>query len=230
MCDDCKKRLKTNPLRVLDCKNEDCRSIVRSAFKKAEFLCGACIHHFDEVLKFLNLSGVKYDIDRFIVRGLDYYTSTVFEVVHPSIGSQNAIGAGGRYDNLITDLGGPKLGACGFALGMDRMALTRLKSRDENKAKELDIFIATIGGAALEKGFSLSDEFRIAGFTCDMDYEARSLKSQMRSADKLGARFVLIIGDDEMKKGEAVLRDMRTQEQSFLKFEDVVGRIKSIKS
>ena len=226
LCEDCVRRVKTNPLRVLDCKNESCKSAVRQHFKELDFLCGDCKAHFDEVIKNLDILKIPYVIDPYIVRGLDYYTKTVFEVTHDKLGSQNAIGAGGRYDNLIEDMGGPKLSACGFALGLDRMLLA-LEDPGSAAGSALEVFVATIGPAAYDKAQVILDELRRGGISSDIDYENRSLKSQMRSADKLSARFVMIIGDDEIKKEEVVLRDMKTKEQLSIKFTDIVSAVKA---
>lgn len=220
LCDDCKKRLKMNPLRVLDCKNDGCRESVRMTFKEARFLCGVCRAHFDEVLKFVDALNIKYEIYPFMVRGLDYYTRTVFEITHEGLGSKDAIGAGGRYDNLSKDMGGPDVGACGFALGIDRMMFVRDKSVP---LKAINVFIASLGAAAYSKAFSLANDLRANGVSCDIDYENKSLKAQMRTADSLGAKFVLIIGDDELAKGEALLRDMNTKEQVLVKFDEVIN-------
>lgn len=231
LCGDCKKRLKANPLRVLDCKNESCRSVVRGAFKSVKFLCGKCGEHFNKVLICLDSLGIKYDPDPYIVRGLDYYTQTVFEVTHPELGSQDALGAGGRYDNLISDMGGPGLGAAGFALGVERMLIVAAKQgafaySDDKKV----VYIATMGERAKKKGFELTDLLRRDTWekkvSFDMDYENKSLKAQMREANRLGAKLALIIGDDEVSKGEALLRDMVTKEQQGVKFDDVVKTIK----
>ena len=223
LCEDCKKRLKINPIRVLDCKNDGCRESVRTTFKEARFLCGACKAHFDEVLNFVDALNIKYEISPFIVRGLDYYTRTVFEITHEGLGSKDAIGAGGRYDNLSKDMGGPDVGACGFALGIDRMMLVR---GNNAPLKAIDVFIAAIGAAAYSKAFGLANDLRANGVSCDIDYGNKSLKAQMRTADSLGARFVLIIGGDEIAKSEAILRDMKTKEQVFVKFDEVVNYIK----
>ena len=226
LCDDCKRRAGTNPLRILDCKNDSCKVVVRKHFKEISFLCDGCEEHFDEVLKFLDISKTKYSIDPYIVRGLDYYTRTVFEASCESLGAQNAVGAGGRYDNLTSDMGGPSLGACGFAIGIDRVILSMDKSSGTASEGKMDIFVASIGKDAYKKSFSLLGDLRNAGIACDMDFESRSLKSQMRSADKLKARFVLIVGDDEIKKGEAVLRDMQTKEQMSIGFDKLTEAIK----
>jgi histidyl-tRNA synthetase len=227
LCDDCKKRVKLNPLRVLDCKNENCKTIIRGSFKAAKFLCEDCDAHFKEVLKYLDSLNIKYTIDPYIVRGLDYYTKTVFEVTHGSLGSQDAIGAGGRYDNLTSSMGGPAVGACGFALGLDRIMLALEKTSGEKAQKpRLDVFISTLGENACSKAFTILDALRSSGVSGDMDYEKKSLKAQMRTADRLGARFVLIIGEDELARGEAVLRNMATKEQASVKFEELVNTIK----
>jgi histidyl-tRNA synthetase len=223
LCEDCKRRIKMNPLRVLDCKNDNCREVVRKTFKEAAFICGECKAHFDEVLKFLDMLNIKYEIDPYIVRGLDYYTRTVFEITHEGLGSKDAIGAGGRYDNLSLDMGGPDVGACGFALGIDRMMMALGKNTE---SKDLNIFIATIGDAAYAKAFSISNDLRNNGISCEMDYEKKSLKAQMRGADSMNAKFVLIIGEDEIAKGEAALRDMKTKEQSPVRFDNIISQIK----
>jgi len=228
LCDDCKRRAGANPLRLLDCKSESCRAVVRKHFREIDFLCGDCKANFDEVQKFLKLSGVRYAIDPFIVRGLDYYTRTVFEAVCDKLGAQNAVGAGGRYDNLISQMGGPETGACGFALGVDRMLLAispRTAEVKKNSGWDL-LYIAALGEAARVKGFTILNDMRSSGIASAMTYEDSSLKSQMRAADKLEAKFVLIIGDDEIKKGEAALRNMETKEQVSIRFDDMVKVIK----
>jgi histidyl-tRNA synthetase len=228
LCEDCRKRLKTNPLRVLDCKNENCKAIIRGSFKSVKFFCEDCDNHFKKVLGFLDSLKVKYTVDPYIVRGLDYYTRTVFEITHGALGSQDAIGAGGRYDSLTSSMGGPELGACGFALGVDRIMLALEKGASEKAVKPgIDLFVSTIGETAYQKAFALLDALRSAGIPADMDYEGRSLKAQMRAADKCGAKFVLIIGEDELARGEALLRDMSTKEQMGVKFEELVGKMKS---
>ena len=224
LCEDCKRRIKMNPLRVLDCKNDGCREVVRKTFKEAVFICSECKTHFEEVLKFIHMLNIKYEIDPYIVRGLDYYTRTVFEITHEGLGSKDAIGAGGRYDNLSLDMEGPDVGACGFALGMDRMMMALGKGEE---LKGVDIFIATIGDTAYAKAFGILNDLRNNGISCEIDYEKKSLKAQMRGADSIGAKFVLIIGEDEIVKGEAALRDMRTKGQSNIKFENVLTEIAS---
>lgn len=230
LCEDCRSRVISNPLRVLDCKNEGCKVVVRENFKKTEFLCGDCDKHFKEVLKYLDALGIGYVIDPYIVRGLDYYTRTVFEVTSDSLGAQNAIGAGGRYDNLVKDMGAEAdLGACGFAIGIERLLLA-MGPLEKGSAPAGGVFMATIGEAVYMEAFKLADKVRLSGVACGIDHGARSLKSQMRSADKMGARFTVIIGDDEITKGAVVLRDMTTKEQSEVAFdklaEEVVQKLK----
>jgi histidyl-tRNA synthetase len=222
LCEDCKRRIKMNPLRVLDCKNDGCREVVRKTFKEAAFICGGCKTHFEETLKFVDMLNIKYEIDPYIVRGLDYYTRTVFEITHEALGSKDAIGAGGRYDNLSLDMEGPDVGACGFALGMDRMVMALGKGEE---LKGTDIFIATIGDAAYAKAFGILNALRGSGISCEIDYEKRSLKAQMRAADSMNARFVLIIGEDEIVKDEAALRDMKTKEQLNVRFSNIVKMV-----
>ena len=156
---------------------------------------------------------------------MDYYTSTVFEISHPALGSQDAIGAGGRYDNLVKDMGGPAIGAVGFALGMERMLIACSKEVAVLKGSAT-VYVATIGEKAAREGFRIANELRNANIGCDMNYEGSSLKSQMRNADRLGSAFTIIIGDDELAKGEAVLRDMNTKEQINVKFSDIPKTLK----
>jgi len=230
LCEDCKKRLDANPLRVIDCKNEACRATVRSALKSVKFLCPKCEENFKKVLSYLDSSRLKYMLDPYIVRGLDYYTGTVFEVSHSGLGAQDAIGAGGRYDNLISDMGGPETGAVGFALGLERVLIAAekegvLQGRPEKKKL---FYIATLGEAAHMKGFEILSALRssCAGkFLFDMGYESKSLKAEMRNADKLKASFVLIIGDDEISKGEAAVRDMQSKEQIVVKLGSITKEI-----
>lgn len=229
LCDDCRRRSATNPLRVLDCKNEQCRKVVRASVAGAGTLCGDCHAHFDAVRRHLDALGAAYVIDPYIVRGLDYYTRTVFEAVSGALGAQNALGAGGRYDRLISDMGGPERGACGFAIGMERALMALGEAGAPGlRADALDLFIASLGAAAAEKAFGLAGVMRANGISCDIDFDGRSLKSQMRTADAAGARYVLIIGDDELAKGEAVLRDMRTKEQTSVRFEDAGEKLRAL--
>jgi len=223
LCKDCKVRYKKNILRVFDCKVDSCKALLREAPKMIDFLCVECATHFNNVKSALDSLGVKYEVDSYIVRGLDYYTRTTFEATHPSLGAQDAICAGGRYDNLVKDFGGPKIGACGFALGQERI-LTALNLKKREPAA-LGIYMATLGEDAYKKGFSLLNELRRSGISSETDYESKSLKAQMRAANKLKARYVAILGEDELEKGIVALRDMSTSRQEEIKLEDFVAEV-----
>ena len=216
LCDDCKRRSSTNPLRVLDCKNPRCREQVRNAPSILENLCSTCADHFEEVQNGLRQLGVPYSLNKFMVRGLDYYTRTTFEFITTDLGAQAAVGAGGRYDGLIEQLGGPKgVPGIGFAMGMERLVLL-LQQKDESDSLGRtcpELFIAGLGEVASEFCFGLAHELRTAGLRVAMDLEGRSLKSQMKQADKSGTPWVLIVGEEEMKNSQGILRDMKTKDE-----------------
>ena len=214
LCDNCKRRSKTNPLRVLDCKNPKCREQVEDAPSILEHLCADCDEHFSLVQKGLQNLNVEYRLNKFMVRGLDYYTRTTFEFITGDLGSQAAVGAGGRYDGLVEKLGGPKVPGIGFALGMERLILLLQQQKDvEINSTTVDIFVASLGEKASEFAFPLVHALRQNGLLTAMDHEGRSLKSQMKQANKANARFVLIVGENELEQGQAVLKNMKTQEQ-----------------
>ena len=214
LCDDCKRRSDKNPLRVLDCKKPGCREQVETAPAITDHLCSACHAHFAVVQQSLEQLGVGYTLNKFMVRGLDYYIRTTFEFITSDLGAQSAVCAGGRYDGLIEMLGGGKTPGIGFAMGLERLVLL-LQQKNQLAAKnvEVDLFLAGLGETASDHCYSLMNELRKDGLRVDMDMEARSLKSQMKQADKAGAAFVLILGDQELKQGTAVLRDMATRER-----------------
>lgn len=227
LCDDCKVRFEKNILRVLDCKNDSCRNFVRKIFKGTEeCLCAECLSHFDTAKKALDGLKVNYTIDPYLVRGLDYYTKTTFEVTHRKLGAQDALGAGGRYDNLVEDLGGQAKGACGFALGMERtvMALEELPDISDG----ICVYFATMGPDEYRLAFNMAMELRTQGISCDLDYEGKSLKAQMRAADKLGAKYAAIIGEDELKNHTLTLRNMATKEQKALPERGFISEIERI--
>lgn len=205
LCESCIKRRETNPLRVLDCKSEKCRESIKQAPAIFAYLCETCKSHQERFEKYLAVFGVKYRLDSRLVRGLDYYTRTVFEFISGDIGAQSAVCAGGRYDYLVEQLGGPQTPATGFAVGIERLAML-FQSKKKNKSP--DVFLALLGEEACIEGIGMAMELRAAGYSCEMDYEQRSLKGQMKLADRLQAKFVLIIGDDEVKNGTAVLQNM----------------------
>lgn len=213
-CEDCQARMTKNIFRVLDCKNKQCRDIVVSLHLGRAHICEDCDKHFDKVRAGLDLLGVNYQIDPFLVRGLDYYTRTVFEITHTNLGSQDALGAGGRYDHLVEELGGPARGAFGFALGFERLLLARGEGENlRGSAASLDCYIIPLGDEASKACLKISQDLREGGIRADLDYLDGSLKSKMRRSDKSQARFSLIIGDDELVKGTGILKDMKTGEQ-----------------
>lgn len=213
LCDDCLRRRDTNPLRVLDCKSVHCRQQYQNAPSILDFLCPACAGHFQEVKEGLDLLDIPYEVNSFMVRGLDYYTRTTFELVTDDLGAQSAVGAGGRYDGLVKQLGGPDVPGIGFAMGMERLVLLLEQLEKKAAPPPVDLFIAALGPAAQQKAFSLTHLLRAAGFTVIMDHLDRSLKNQMKQAGRSGAHFVLIFGEEELKAGRAVFRDMANHEQ-----------------
>lgn len=210
LCEDCRERVDKNVLRVLDCKKEICRELVSQAPDVTGKLCAGCKGHYEKVKEIVKSVGVRFTETKNLVRGLDYYTGTVFEVTHPALGGQDALAAGGRYDNLVKDLGGQRMGAVGYAIGMERLILAIGKV----SVKKEIIYIATLGDQAKLEGINLARKIR-AGHDVPVltDINESSLKSQMRNADKNNARCVIIIGDDELKKKAVVIRDMQTKEQ-----------------
>ena len=216
LCEDCKRRSVTNPLRVLDCKSDNCQEQYTSAPSIIEHLCGVCSDHFNEVKGALNLLGVSYKINPAMVRGLDYYTRTAFELITTELGAQGAIGAGGRYDGLVKQLGGPDVPGIGFALGMERLVML-LSQKDAHESQSgLDLFLVTLGEVAYEKGFHLMQMLRSLGVRVMMDHEGRSMKNQMKQANKQKPRFALILGEDELAKREVALKDMDSGEQELV--------------
>ncbi len=205
LCEDCKRRYDTNPLRALDCKVPGCAEATSAAPSVLEHLCTGCDEHFGLVRHYLELSGTDYRINSRMVRGLDYYTRTTFEMVTGLLGSQSAVAAGGRYDGLISQLGGPALPGIGFAMGVERVALL-LGSQDFSTTP--DLFIATMGQGERELAFTLMDGLLKGGFRVEMDYEGKSLKSQMRRADKLKANYSVVIGGNEVAAGSASFKRM----------------------
>jgi histidyl-tRNA synthetase len=214
LCADCNRRSSRNPLRVLDCKQPGCREQVHEAPSILSHLCPACHDHFEAVKSSLDQLGVNYSLNKFMVRGLDYYVRTTFEFVTDNLGAQSAVCAGGRYDGLIEMLGGGKTPGIGFAMGLERLVLLIQKDKlFSSESGNLDVFLAGLGEAASSLSFTLMNDLRKEGLRVDMDLMARSLKSQMKQADKAGAAFVLIIGDQELEQKRGVLRDMASKEQ-----------------
>ncbi len=206
LCPDCQRRLERNPLRVLDCKAEGCRQAAQGAPSIAEHLCPACADHLAQVRGMLAAAGVQYKIDPKLVRGLDYYVRTTFEALAGDLGAQNAVAGGGRYDGLIQALGGPAEGGVGFGCGLERLAL--LLADDPRWRREPALFVAALGAGPRAWAFELTQRLRRAGLRVEMMSQDKSLKAQMRRADKLGARRALIVGEQELADGVAQLKDM----------------------
>jgi histidyl-tRNA synthetase len=205
LCDDCARRLTQNPLRLLDCKTPGCLELRDTAPRMVDHYCDACRAHFERVLELLAAEGVDVRLQPYMVRGLDYYCRTAFEVVAPGLGAQNALGGGGRYDGLVRDLGGPDVAGIGFALGVERLALV-LGAGAVDAAPEF--VVAPLGAEAERAGVALAHRLRRDGARVDVEPGERSLKSQMRHAAKLGARYVIILGEDELASGTVTVRDM----------------------
>jgi histidyl-tRNA synthetase len=225
LCEDCKRRLETNPLRVLDCKVDTCKQAIADAPKVTDFICSECQKHFDRVKEHLETAGLTYVLNPRMVRGLDYYTRTAFEVVSYQLGSQNAVAGGGRYDNLFQEIGGKEIPGIGFAIGMER--LISLLPEGKEFVKYPDLFIAALGEAPFNEAYRIVNQLHLGGIRAELDYEGKSLKSQMRRADKLKARYVLILGENELKQGKAVLRNMETKSQEEIPMRDLAERLKS---
>jgi len=224
LCTDCRRRKDRNPLRVLDCKVPSCKEAMTGAPALTDHLCDDCRDHFNSVRGCLDTQGVEYIHDKKLVRGLDYYTRTTFEIQTGALGAQSAIAGGGRYDLLVKELGGPDIPAIGFAIGFDRLVEIALQQeRDLDRGP--DLFIAALGEACRKTAFNWSCDLNRAGFYSEMELSDKSLKSQMKRANRLNAARVLIVGDDEMAAGEVVLRDMETKAQQMVPLKGLVKTI-----
>ncbi|MCS7223408.1 MAG: histidine--tRNA ligase [Armatimonadetes bacterium] len=236
LCKDCRRRLQSNPLRILDCKEETCQPVARKAPKSWEYLCPACQDHFSRLQDHLSGMGIPFEIDGHLVRGLDYYQRTVFEFRHMGLGAQNTILGGGRYDGLIEELGGPATPGVGFGCGIERVLLAMVPTPNEQEQSAvIDVFVAPLTKAAQKEGVKLLSALRKKKIAADMDYsepknptgteELRSLKGQMRQAHKRRARLVIIIGDDELTRNFLTVRDMVEHRQWTVAFGDAVAKI-----
>lgn len=231
LCETCQKRLHKNPLRILDCKSPVCQEISKDAPTTKDSACPECQEHFTDVKEYLDTIGIKYTEDPRLVRGLDYYTHTAFEILVKGIGAQSAICGGGRYNGLIEEAGGQPLPGIGFAIGMERLLLTleqqKLLSLEESTP---DIYIAPLGNKTQTLAFELAIKLRKKGFKVEKDYLDRSLKAQLKSADRFQVKFVVIIGEEEFSKGQVIIRDMKTSAQTEVSINNLEayleGRIK----
>lgn len=221
LCDTCKSRLEKNPMRILDCKSPVCQEIAKNAPVITDYLCEECSTHFDDLKKYLTSLGIAYSINPKIVRGLDYYTKTVFEFVTTEIGAQGTVCGGGRYDGLVEELGGKPTPSLGFAMGIERILLLMEKQEATFlPEKELDLYIAPMDESAVTKAMQLAREAREAGYTVEYDLMERGLKAQMKYADKKGAAFTMVLGENELNSGTAKLKNMQTGEQTEISIED----------
>ncbi len=225
LCADCKTRSVKNPLRVMDCKVPECGEALVNAPVLMNFLCDACRQHFDSVKTRLNELGVAFILDNRLVRGLDYYTRTTFEIRTGALGAQSAVAGGGRYDGLVELLGGPDQPAVGFAVGFDRLAAI-LSEKNEDYAPRPQVFLAALGDTPRDMAFNWGCLLADEGIWAEMDFESRSLKSQMKRADRLGAPYVLIVGENEVARGFAPLRNMETKTQEDIGLDQLVGKLK----
>jgi histidyl-tRNA synthetase len=225
LCPDCQRRYTKNPLRILDCKVATCRQLREGGPVVTGFLCNQCKDHFDSFLSCLNILDVPYLINPHMVRGLDYYTRTTFEVTCEHLGAQNAVAAGGRYDRLVEDFGGPPTPATGFAIGMERVT-SLIRSSATDAIPSLSIFIATIGAAAAQKSLVIADSLRKKGLWVEIGYAGNSLKSQMRRADRLAADYVFILGDDEIVSGKLKWKRLSDGSSGEIAFQEIDSFLK----
>lgn len=222
LCQTCLSRLERNPLRLLDCKNPDCQAQMVDLPLVTDFLCDDCNQHFTLVQEYLRLQGAAYTIEPRLVRGLDYYTKTVFEVVYRGLGAQDALCGGGRYDGLVETLGGPPTPGVGVGIGLERLMITLEKQgRLTVPARPLEAFVVTLGEQARHYAVGLAQRLRDMRVSVDMDYQGRSMKAQMKAAGKSEALVAVILGDDEMVSGQAAVRIMRTGEQQQVPLDDI---------
>lgn len=226
LCEDCQRRLQTNPLRIFDCKVESCKEAIADAPQVTDFTCPECQEHFDQVKEYLGMGGLTYILNPRMVRGLDYYTRTAFEVVSYGLGAQNAVTGGGRYDNLFQEIGGLDIPGIGFAIGVER--LISLLPKDKEFMQYPHLFIAVLGKEGQNAAYKLVNQLHLEGIRAELDYEGKSLKSQMRRADKLKARYTLILGEEELKKGKAVLRNMENKFQEEVPTHDLLTTLKEM--
>ena len=228
LCFECNNRIEKNPLRVLDCKNVKCRETLQEAPKIIDNLCDECKDHFEEVKECLSDLKIKYTIDERLVRGLDYYTKTAFEIISGELGAQNAIAGGGRYDNLVEELGGKETPGVGFAAGIERMIISMEKQKVSwPKKQDLDVFVVKIGEKNNIMAFQLLQDIRKAGISADLDYAGKSLKSQMRTANKYHVKYTVILGEEELGRNMVTLRNMETKEQKEIKINNLIDELGS---
>lgn len=223
LCEDCQSRIDRNPMRVLDCKVDNSKEIISNAPSILDYLCADCQEHFARVKDYLSVLGLDYTIDARMVRGLDYYTNTVFEIKYSGLGAQDTILAGGRYNGLAEEIGGKSIPGIGFAAGMERLLLTLEKEKvDLPESSELDIYLVTIGEEARKEAIKLLYQLRNKGYRVETDYLERGMKSQLKAADRLMVKYAIILGDDELAQGKAIIKNMQTGEQEEIALEKIL--------
>jgi histidyl-tRNA synthetase len=228
LCEICNRRMTRNPLRVLDCKVQTCQAALAGAPATVDHLCPACEDHFNTVKTTLEKQGVDFSVDKSLVRGLDYYTRTAWEIQTTSLGAQSAVAGGGRYDGLVKELGGPDTPAIGFAIGFDRLVEIMEQLAPVSSVPGPDLFIVALGDAAMETAYHLSCNLNQAGIRTDTDFRGKSLKALMKRADKLNARYVLIAGQAELDGNALILRNMNTKEQVSISMDRLIPDIKTL--
>ena len=230
LCDECVRRAETNPLRAFDCKNPGCVTVMADAPLVRDSLCDDCATHYAAVEQHLDALGIAYEEEPRLVRGLDYYTRTVFEVqVDEGLGSQNAIGGGGRYDRLMQEYGGPATPGLGFALGFERTLLALEAAGAEIPAPpRAEVYVAAVDASVRDAAFALAQACRDAGVAAELDHQARSLKAQFKQADRLRAKLVVVIGPEEIAAGQVTVRDMQTKTEQRVPVTDIAGYVQSL--
>lgn len=228
LCEDCRSRFERSPLRILDCKKDSDKPYMADAPKITDCLCEECADHFAKLKELLTSAGISFIHDPRLVRGLDYYTKTAFEIKYPPLGAQSAVAGGGRYDGLIEEMGGNPTPAVGFATGLERLLLA-LESQNllPEKNRSVDAYVVALGEAAQAEGFKLLNSLRQQGLSAAMDFAGRSMKAQMKQANKLGAKYSVILGEDEIAEGVAMLRSMEDSSQAKVPMAQVAEKIKA---
>ncbi|HYQ80872.1 MAG TPA: histidine--tRNA ligase, partial [Anaeromyxobacteraceae bacterium] len=225
LCEDCRRRSVTNPLRVLDCKVESCQPVLRGAPQLLDRLCPECRAHFDAVQAALEQLGVAFTLDPRLVRGLDYYVRTAYEFTSDVLGSQSAVAGGGRYDGLVELLGGPAVPGIGFALGQERLAMMMEAVGRASPVPRPEVFLVAADEAGGRAALSLAASLRKAGVACDLDHRSGKLKAQQRHAERVGARYALVLGGNEVASGQAKLKDMASREETPVALADLAARL-----
>lgn len=228
LCEDCRSRFERSPLRILDCKKDSDKPYMADAPKITDCLCEECADHFTKLKELLTSAGISFTHDPRLVRGLDYYTKTAFEIKYPPLGAQSAVAGGGRYDGLIEEMGGNPTPAVGFATGLERLLLA-LESQNllPEKNRSVDAYVVALGETAQAEGFKLLNSLRQQGLSAAMDFAGRSMKAQMKQANKLGAKYSVILGEDEIAEGVVMLRSMEDSSQAKVPMNQVAEKIKA---